>query len=89
MTLRRWTTENIQSEKTLRWWVASCVKYVIEGALAAFLGLIVSSLIFALYLLDEFPLPFGVAGPLGLWMVISGLILYYFTHCKYTDLGLN
>lgn len=89
MTLRTWTTENIQSEETHRWWAASCVKYLMEGALAAFLGLIISSLVFVLYLLDEFQLPFGVAGPLGLWIVLSGLILYYFTHCKYTDLDLN
>lgn len=87
MTLRRWATENLQAEGTLQWWAATCIKYGMESALSAFLGLIVSPLVFALYLLDEFPLPFGVAGPVGLWLFVSGLIFYKFTHCKYTDLN--
>lgn len=87
MTVRRWVSENINSEGTPRWGLAYTTKYLVEGGLAVILAGIPTLLVLAMLLVREFSLPFGVAGPVGLWLVLSGLVFMNFTHCTYTNLS--
>lgn len=86
MTVRQWTSENIDADKTYRRATASVIKYVSEGLLAVFLGGAVSLLLLALLLVRDAPLPLGVAGAVGLWFVLSSLVFIYYTTGTYTDI---
>ena len=82
MTQKEWIVDHLDADKLSIWLVANGAKFSIEVASAAILVFPLFAVVYGLILYTQASVPFGVAGPVALYILFAGGAYREYWNCK-------
>lgn len=87
MSVKKRIQDNLYADETVDWVVANVAKFVIETALAAITTVPLFLAVYAGILSTKHGLPFGAAGPVGLYLLLAAGGYREFWNCRLSPAG--